>query len=67
MPGKFNLEHNQRVKEEINMTLTKNLGMLMLGAWLIVTGLMPMISIPVPATVMAILAIISGVLILLGR
>jgi len=52
-----------------NMKLTKNLGMLLLGIWLIVTGLLPVVSIPTPAigTILALLAIAAGVLILLGR
>jgi hypothetical protein len=49
--------------------LPKHLGMVLLGIWLIVTGLLEFVSIPVPALgiVMAILAIAAGVLILLGR
>ena len=52
-----------------NMKLTKNLGMLLLGIWLIVTGLLPLVSIPIAAigTILALLAIAAGVLILLGR
>lgn len=51
------------------MKLTKNLGMLLLGIWLIVTGLLYVVSIPVPAigTILAVLAIAAGVLILIGR
>jgi hypothetical protein len=51
------------------MRLTKNLGMLLLGIWLIVTGLLHVVSIPVPAigTILAVLAIAAGVLILIGR
>ena len=51
------------------MRLTKTLGMLLLGIWLIVTGLLKVTTIPIPSigTIMAILAIASGVLILLGR
>jgi hypothetical protein len=32
-----------------NMKLTKNLGMLLLGMWLIVTGLLQVVSITIPA------------------
>lgn len=55
--------------EVSNMKLTKNLGMLLLGIWLIVTGLLYVVSIPVPAigTILAVLAIAAGVLILIGR
>jgi hypothetical protein len=50
-------------------TLTKNLGMLLLGVWLILGGLLPIIGLSFPGagTVMAILAIAAGVLILMGR
>jgi hypothetical protein len=50
------------------MKLTKNIGMLLLGIWLIVTGLtsfVPMLA--GLAIVWAILAIAAGVFILLGR
>ena len=51
------------------MKLTKNLGMLLLGIWLIVTGLLQMVSISIPAigTILALLAIVAGVSLLLGR
>ncbi len=51
------------------MNLTKNLGMLLLGIWLIVTGLLQVISIHVPAIgpILALLAVAAGVLILGGR
>jgi len=56
-------------KEGNNMNLTKNLGMLLLGIWLIVTGLLQVVSIQIPAigTILALLAIVAGVLILVGR
>ena len=56
-------------EEVSNMKLTKNLGMLLLGIWLIVTGLLQVVSIPIPAIgiILAVLAIAAGVLILLGR
>lgn len=51
------------------MKLTKNLGMLLLGIWLIATGLLQVVSIQIPAigTILALLAIAAGVLILLDR
>ena len=56
-------------KEVNNMRLTKNLGMLLLGIWLIVTGLLQLVSSPTPSigTILAMLAIAAGVLILFGR
>lgn len=52
-----------------NMRLTKSLGMLLLAIWLIVTGLVPLLSISITGigTIMAVLAVAAGVLILLGR
>ncbi len=51
------------------MRLTKNLGLLLLGIWLIMTGLISVLSLSFAGLpmVMAILAIAAGVLILLGR
>ena len=51
------------------MKLTKSLGMLLLGIWLILTGLMQIVTLPIPEMdfIMALLAIVAGVLILLGR
>jgi hypothetical protein len=51
------------------MKLTKNLGMLLLGIWLTATGLLQVVSIHIPAigTILALLAIVAGVLILMGR
>jgi len=51
------------------MKLTRNLGMLLLGIWLILSGLMPLLSLSFSGLgmLMAILAIVAGALILLGR
>jgi hypothetical protein len=48
---------------------TNNLGMLLLGIWLIATGLFPFVSITFVnmGLVLAVLAIAAGVLILMGR
>ena len=54
----------------INSLAGKNLGMLLLGIWLILTGLLPLLSVrisPTITTVLAVLAIAAGVLILLRR
>ena len=51
------------------MKLTKNIGMLLLGVWLIITGLAPLLNLSFSGlgTLMAILAIAAGALILVGR
>jgi len=48
----------------------RSLGMLLLGIWLILTGLLPLLSVRPSSTVatgLAILAIAAGALILIGR
>jgi hypothetical protein len=51
------------------MRLPKNLGMILLAIWLILTGLMALVNIPIQGkeTIMAILVIASGVLLLFGK
>lgn len=51
------------------MRLPKNLGMVLLAIWLIVTGLLVVVKIPIPSIeiILAVVAIAAGVLILLGR
>jgi len=51
------------------MKLNKNLGMLLTGIWLILTGLIPLLSLSFSGhgTLMAALAIAAGALIVLGR
>ena len=51
------------------MRLSKNLGMLLLGIWLILTGLLPLLNLNFPASglILTILAVAAGVLIVLGR
>lgn len=51
------------------MKLTKNLGMLLLGIWLILTGVIPLLSLSFSGlwTLMSILAIAAGALILVGK
>jgi len=48
----------------------RNLGMLLLGLWLILTGLLPLLNMKLSSTVttgLAVLGIIAGILILLRR
>ncbi len=48
----------------------RNLGMLLLGLWLILTGLLPLLNIKLSSTVtigLAVLGIIAGILILFRR
>jgi hypothetical protein len=48
----------------------KNLGMMLLGLWLILTGLLPLLNIRLSSTMttgLAVLGIVAGILILLRR
>jgi hypothetical protein len=53
----------------MNLNLTRNLGMLLLGIWLIATGLLQALSVgnPTVGVLLALLAIAAGVLIVLNR
>lgn len=53
----------------MRMKLTRNLGMLLLGVWLILSGLTPLLGLSFSGLgmLMAILAVAAGALILLGR
>lgn len=52
-----------------SMKVTRNLGMLLLSIWLMLTGLIPLLNLSFSGlgTLMAILAVTSGALILFGR
>jgi hypothetical protein len=47
--------------------LNRNIGMLLLGVWLVLTGLSGLVALPLPGMLMAVLALIAGILILVGR
>ena len=53
-----------------NSLAGRNLGMILLGLWLILTGLLPLLNVKLSSTVttgLAVLGIAAGVLILLRR
>jgi hypothetical protein len=54
------------VASETSM-ITKNLGMLLLAIYLILVGIMALVHVAIPAIVMGILALLAGILILIGR
>jgi len=47
--------------------VTRNAGMLLLAIWLILTGLTGFVALALPGVLMAALALVAGVLILVGR
>jgi hypothetical protein len=49
------------------LTFQRNVGMLLLAVWLILYGLAGMIALVLPAPLMAVLALLAGILILVGR
>jgi hypothetical protein len=49
------------------MMFNRNAGLLTLGIWLLLTGISGLVVLPLPPPLMAILALIAGILILVGR
>ena len=51
------------------MRTPRNAGMLLLGIWLILTGILPLLKISFPyiGMLLAIIALLAGILILTGR
>lgn len=52
-----------------SIRVTRNLGMLLLAIWLIISGLVPLLNLSFEGlgTLLAVLAVAAGVLILIGR
>jgi hypothetical protein len=57
------------VRREVTMAVRvqRNMGLLLLAIWLILYGLSGLVAVGLPGPLMAILALIAGVLILAGR
>lgn len=49
------------------VTLTRSAGMLLLGVWLILAGLGALAPLPIPGIVSGVIALLAGILILIGR
>jgi hypothetical protein len=47
--------------------INRSIGMLLLAIWLILTGIAGLAALGIPAVVMAVLALLAGILILVGR
>jgi hypothetical protein len=45
----------------------RSIGMMLLAVWLILSGLSGLIALPLPPQLMSVLALIAGILILVGR
>jgi hypothetical protein len=48
-------------------TIQRNVGMLLLAIWLILSGVAGMMPLGLPSPLMSVLALLAGVLILVGR
>ena len=51
----------------MGLIVPRNLGMLLLAVWLILNGLAGMVALALPSPLMAVLALVAGLVILLGR
>ena len=49
------------------MNFTKNIGMLLLAIYLILVGLVSIAGVAIPGIVIGVLALVAGIMILLGR
>ncbi len=47
--------------------MTRSVGMLLLAIWLIIHGLAGLVPLPIPGILMAVLALVAGILILVGQ
>jgi VIT1/CCC1 family predicted Fe2+/Mn2+ transporter len=70
VPSRLRDKHyNSFAERSLPMKLNRNLGMLLTGIWLILTGLIPLLSLSFSGlgTLMALLAVAGGALIVTGR
>ena len=49
------------------VVVTRNVGMLLLAIWLILAGIGALAPLPIPGVVSAVIALLAGILILIGR
>ena len=49
------------------VSVTRNIGLMLLAIWLIVSGLAGLTTLPLPSVLMPVLALAAGIAILLGR
>ena len=67
---RFRNEYAVRVTHQEDLMAiraTRNLGMLLLSIWLILHGIVGLAGIGIPGPLMAVLALLAGILILVGR
>jgi len=49
------------------ITVTRSTGMLLLAIWLILAGLGTLAPLPIPGVISGVIALLAGILILIGR
>ncbi len=49
------------------LRVTRSAGMLVLGIWLLLTGISGLAPLPIPGIIHAVLALLAGILILIGQ
>jgi hypothetical protein len=49
------------------MTITRNIGMLLLAIYLILVGIISLAGVAIPPIILGILALVAGIFILIGR
>jgi len=55
------------MKDETSMNFTKNIGMLLLAIYLILVGIMSLAGVALPGILLGILALVAGIMILIGK
>jgi hypothetical protein len=51
----------------VALTIRRNVGMLLLGVWLVLYGVTGLMALGLPAPLMSVLALLAGVFVLAGR
>ena len=67
LPRFFKRANACTLPQERRMNITKNLGMLLLAVYLILVGIMALFHVGIPVIVTGILALVAGILILIGK
>lgn len=49
------------------MTITRNIGMLLLAIYLILVGIVALVAIAIPPVLTGVIALVAGIFILIGR
>ena len=61
------LDAYRQERKAMVISFKRNVGMLLLGIWLVLYGLAGLVALGLPSPLMAVLALLAGILILVGR